>query len=81
MRLNVIVEEGHIRGTAQVGIARLEDGTELEIGMVPETGQTIYEVDVPDELRELSPEEVHQRVAESLGPRLPGRYHRGRQEE
>jgi hypothetical protein len=79
VRLNVIVDrEGNILGTAQVGIARLEDGTELEIGMVPEPGQTIHEVDVPDELRELSPEEVHQRVAESIGPRLPGRYYRGR---
>jgi hypothetical protein len=79
VRLNVIVDrEGNILGTAQVGIARLEDGRELEIGMVPGPGQTIHEVDVPDELRELSPEEVHQRVAESVGPRLPGRYHRGR---
>jgi hypothetical protein len=80
MRLNVIVDrEGNILGTAQVGIARLEDGTELEIGIVPEPGQTIHVVDVSDDVRELSPEEVHQRVSQSLGPRLPGRYHRGRQ--
>jgi len=40
-------------------VASLEDGTELEIGIVPEPGQTIYEVEVPDELRELSPREVY----------------------
>lgn len=79
MRLHVVLDsEGNILGTAQVGIARLEDGTQLEIGMVPEPGQTIHEVEVPDELRELSPIEVHQRVAENLGRRLPGRYHRDR---
>ena len=74
MKLNVVVDrQGNVLGVAQVGTVTMEDGDEIEFGMVPEPGQMIHEVDVSDELQGEPPDELHRRVAENLADRLPGR--------
>ncbi len=72
MKLNVIVDRaGNVIGTATTGLMKLDDGTVVEIEIIPEADQTIYEVDVPDALARAEATAIHQKVGEIIKRTAP----------
>jgi hypothetical protein len=73
MRIKVIVNEvGDIVGFARAtgGSAEQADGTVVKFDVVPQPGQTVHYMDVPDveNIAEIGVEELYRRASETLSP-------------
>jgi hypothetical protein len=67
MKFNIIVDPaGNIVGSVRASIAEKGKGKapDFEAGMDPSQGQTIYEVDIPEELAQLEGPELLRRLSE-----------------
>jgi hypothetical protein len=75
MKMNVIVDKmGNVVGAARVGSMKADDGTKIEVGVIPEVGQTVYELDVSDELMSADPDKIQHELSiqiRSKNPYLP----------
>jgi hypothetical protein len=72
MKLTIIAStSGQILGTARY--IETEAGPS-QGGIIPDAGQLVQEVEVPDEFADLSADELHRRLKETLPdlPKVPG---------
>lgn len=61
--------EGEILGTARVIPEKIEgDDPPNNVGLIPEIGQFIYEIEVPDKFADLPPEDLHTRFRVAVKP-------------
>lgn len=73
MKLNVIVDHmGNLLGAFQVGAMKDTKGEEMEMGITPLDGQSIYEIDMSDDITKRPVQEIHQEILTSLSSKLPG---------
>jgi len=63
MKLNVIVDEdGNVIGTSQAGSIKIDNGTEVKLGVIAGPGQTIYELEVDDSILKENAFEIHKKL-------------------
>jgi len=71
MKINVLIDKlGNIVGYSQVGIAKVNDGTEIEMGIIAGPEQSLHEIEIDDNLIG-NKEKLHQILSTKLG-NLPG---------
>lgn len=75
MKLNVLTDlRGNIVGTARVGSFQLEDGTEMEAGFVPQSGQMLHEVEISEDffMEQMQGVGAYQKLDELIRPSMLG---------
>jgi hypothetical protein len=71
MKLNVIVDKmGNIVGSSQVGTVKADDGTEIETGVIAGAEQSVYEIEVDDNIMKRSIDEIQQEISKTLSSKL-----------
>jgi hypothetical protein len=71
MKLNVILDKmGNIVGSSQVGTVKTDEGTEIETGVIAGSEQSIYEIEVDDNIMKRSNDEIQQEIRKMLSSKL-----------
>ena len=72
MKVNVIVDiNGNVVGAARVGSMEAEDGTKVEVGIIPGVEQTAYELDVSDELMSADTVKIQSELSKEIRSKIP----------
>jgi hypothetical protein len=67
MKLSVIVDRlGNVVGSFRAGPIKLQDGSELQGGVVPGPEEVIHEIDVPEELVKRPVADIHQELQKMI---------------